>query len=193
MRGYGIFTFFYIFLCKAFTFYISKSARLIRFPLFIKNKNQIDFGLGLTTGVGCRFDAFSKSGEKILIFGNNVEVNDYVHIGAIEKVQIGNNVLIASKVFIADHNHGCYSGENQCSPETLPGDRPISSSPVIIEDNVWLGEFVSVLPGVTIGKGCIIGCNSVVTKSIPPYCIAVGSPAKIIKKYSFERKQWLSI
>ena len=53
-------------------------------------------------------------------------------------------------------------------------DIPLSSKPVVIKDNVWLGEFVSVLPGVTIGKGTIVGANSVVSKSLPPYVIAVG-------------------
>ena len=68
--------------------------------------------------------------------------------------------------------------------------RSYNISEVIIEDNVWLGEFVSVLPGVKIGKGAIIGSNSVVTKDIPANTIAVGSPAKVIKKYNFETKKW---
>ena len=62
-------------------------------------------------------------------------------------------------------------------------DRPlISKGCVVIEDNVWLGDNVCVLPGVTIGKGSVIGANSVVTHSIPPYSIAVGTPAKIVLK-----------
>jgi lipopolysaccharide O-acetyltransferase len=61
---------------------------------------------------------------------------------------------------------------------------------VAIEDNVWLGEFVSVLPGVTIGKGSIVGANSVVSKNLPPYVIAVGTPAKPIKKFNFETNKW---
>jgi lipopolysaccharide O-acetyltransferase len=55
---------------------------------------------------------------------------------------------------------------------------------------VWLGEHVSVLPGVTIGKGCIIGANSVVAKDIPDYCIAVGCPARVIKRFSFASNRW---
>ena len=58
---------------------------------------------------------------------------------------------------------------------------------VSIGNNVWIGEHVSILPGVTIGEGSVIGANSVVSKSIPPYSIAVGSPAKVIKKYDFEK------
>ena len=59
-----------------------------------------------------------------------------------------------------------------------------------IGDNVWLGEGVIVMPGVTIGNGCVIGAHSVVNKSIPDNCIAVGTPAKIIKRYSFDSKKW---
>ncbi|WP_238555015.1 DapH/DapD/GlmU-related protein [Chryseobacterium sp. P1-3] len=110
-------------------------------------------------------------------------MNDYVHITAMEKVQIGNNVLFASKIYVSDCSHGSYAGDNNdSSPDSIPHERKLFSKPVIIEDNVWLGEFVSVLPGVTIGKGTIVGANSLVSKSLPPYVIAVGIPAKPIKK-----------
>ncbi|MFW2124843.1 acetyltransferase, partial [Acinetobacter ursingii] len=71
-----------------------------------------------------------------------------------------------------------------------PTDRTLSVKSVKIQNNVWLGEFVSVLPGVTIGEGTIVGANSVVTKSLPPYVIAVGSPAKPIKFYNFDTRKW---
>ena len=108
----------------------------------------------------------------VLKFGNNVQINDYVHIGAVENITIGNNVLIASKVFITDHNHGCYNGEIQDTPDSIVMKRKIYSNPVFIEDNVWLGEFVCILPGVKIGKNSIIGSMSVVTKNIPENSIA---------------------
>ena len=66
-------------------------------------------------------------------------------------------------------------------------------APVKIGKNVWLGEGVIVMPGVTIGDGAVIGAHSVVNKSIPPACVAVGSPAKVIKKYSFEQGVWLKV
>jgi lipopolysaccharide O-acetyltransferase len=127
----------------------------------------------------------------ILKFGRNVQINDFVHIGAIESVTIKDNVLIASRVFISDHNHGCYSGSSQHSdPESVPIERPLSSSPVVIEENVWIGESVSILPGVTIGKGAVIGAQSVVTGNIPPFCIAAGVPARVLKSYDFSSGRW---
>jgi lipopolysaccharide O-acetyltransferase len=141
--------------------------------------------------VGLRLDAFPIGKNICIKIGNNVEINDYVHIGAIQSVTIGDNVLIASKVFISDHNHGHYGTNNRHdSPDSIPKERELSYAPVVIANNVWIGESVSIMPGVTIGKGSIIGAMSVVTRAIPPYCIAVGSPAKEIKKYNFDTSNW---
>ena len=127
----------------------------------------------------------------VLKFGENVQMNDYVHITAAKSVEIGDNVLMASKIYISDCSHGSYLGDsNDSNPLTSPIGRPLSVKPVKIGNNVWLGEFVSVLPGVTIGQGTIVGANSVVSKSLPPNVIAVGSPAKPIKKFNFETNQW---
>lgn len=101
--------------------------------------------------------------------------------------------MIASKVFISDHKHGSYSRGIYTAPDVAPAERAIHSSPVIIEDNVWIGEFVSVLLGARIFRGSIIGANSVVTSDIPEYSIAVGVPAKVIKKFDFEISKWISL
>ena len=170
-------------------------ARIIRFPFDIRNKKWISIGRGLTCGVGCRFETHPEKNNNspLLIIGNNVQINDYVHIVSKEKVVIGNNVLMASKIFISDLNHGNYSSEFQDSPLTPPNKRTLSTAPIFIEDNVWIGEFVSVLSGVSIGKGSIIGANSVVSKSLPPDVIAVGSPAKPVKKFNYQNKKWEKI
>ncbi len=117
-----------------------------------------------------------------------------MHITAAHSVEIGNNVLMASKIYISDCTHGSYIGnEYDSDPMSLPIYRRLSVKAVKIEDNVWLGEFVSVLPGVTIGKGTIVGANSVVSKSLPPYVIAVGTPAKPINFFDFEKQRWRKI
>jgi len=191
--GFGglIKIFYYIILTKVFF----HKARIIRFPIEVRGRKFIDFGENLTTGTGCRIEAIPFYSPKIIItFGKNIEINDYVHIAGISSIKIGDNVLIASKVFISDVQHGCYSGNNvHDHPDVPPGDRSLSSKDVIIDENVWIGESVSILAGVTIGKGSIIGANSVVSKSIPPYVIAVGSPAKPFKKFNFETNRWVEI
>ncbi len=169
------------------------SARLIRRPFIARGGGYIDYNQRLTTGVGCRIEAFrvNNSKHKRIIFGNDVQINDYVHISAIEKVEIGNNVLMASHVYISDNSHGYYDGSNyDSSPLTPPKDRAYKVAPVKIGDNVWIGEGVIVMPGVEIGSGCVIGAHSIVNKSIPANCIAVGSPARVIKRYSFPMRKW---
>ena len=145
------------FLYLGYSFIVTKltipSARLLRQPIDIRGKKGIDFGEKLTTGYHCRLESFCERGKKSLIFGNNIQINDFVHIAALNEVRIGDNVLIASKVFITDLEHGSYAGnENDSFPDSIVKERPLYSKSVIIHDNVWIGEHVSVLPGVTIGE-----------------------------------------
>jgi acetyltransferase-like isoleucine patch superfamily enzyme len=170
-----------------------RPARLVRRPIELRGKRWITFGRGFTTGRGVRIEALPKSlhSPPCIEIGENVQINDYVHIAAALSVKIGSGTLIASKVFISDHNHGTYGNDpSSDAPTTPPACRPLSTSAVVIEDDVWIGESVCVLPGVRIGRGSVIGASSVVTRSIPSFCIAVGSPARVIKRYSFESKQW---
>lgn len=183
----------YLSYCKIRTFFTVPSARLIRFPIDIRGKKFINFGKKLTTGYHCRLEAYpiEKNNTTVLTFGNNIQINDFVHIAAAKKVEIGSNVLIASKIFISDICHGEYSDiENMTNPNEHPIERKLYAKPVIIHDDVWIGEMVSILPGVDIGKKTIIGANSVVTKSVPEYSVAAGNPAKVIKKYNFNTKRW---
>ncbi|NBK98960.1 MAG: acetyltransferase [Erysipelotrichia bacterium] len=169
-------------------------SRIIRLPFYVRGRRYMNLGKRLTTGVGCRLDAFPSEPKVVLHVGNDVQINDYVHIGAIHSVTIKDRVLIASKVFITDHNHGSYGSDAiHTSPLIPPIERVLSSAAVLIEEDVWIGEFVSILPGVTIGKGSIIGTMSVVTKDIPPYSIALGSPAKVIKQFNFEKNEWIRV
>lgn len=99
-------------------------------------------------------------------------------------IKIGDNVLIARNVSILDYNHGTdpYNAnylDNNLEPRT-----------VVIEDGAWIGNNVIILPGAHIGKKSIIGAGSIVTSHIEEYSIAVGNPARIVKKYNFESKTW---
>ena len=116
-----------------------------------------------------------------IIIGDNCSIGSQSHVTAINKIVIGNNVLTGPRVLITDNAHGSSVDENE-KLDIPPYKRElISNGPVIIEDNVWIGEGSMIMPNVTIGKGSIIAANSVVTKDVPPYCMAAGSPAKIIK------------
>lgn len=168
---------------------------LLRSPTSVRGGQFMRIGKRFVSGPGLRLDAFRVHGaDPVLTIGDDVQVNDYVHIGCVERVEIGNHVLIASRVTILDHNHGVYGDEAAAeheSPDVPPSRRRLTQGqPVIIEDNVWLGENVTVLPGVTIGFGSVIGAGSVVTRSIPPKCVAVGSPARVVRKWNEVSRRW---
>ncbi len=155
----------------------------ISHPIYLVGGKYIIIGNNFSCDQRLRLDAIDNFlGENFnpsIIIGDNVSIQKDCHIGAINKIEIGNNVLLASKVYISDHSHGNTSVEDLLLP---PSKRKLySKGPVIIEDNVWLGEGVVILPGVTVGENSIVGANSVVTKSIPKNCVAAGNPAKIIK------------
>lgn len=101
------------------------------------------------------------------------------------KVIIKENVLVASNVFIIDYNHG----NNPLTKSYLQNPLDISSG-VIIEEGCWIGNNVTILGGITIGKKAIIGAGAVVTHDIPEYCIAAGNPARVIKKFNFSTQSW---
>jgi len=172
---------------------ISRKMRLIRYPYYLRGVSAIEFGKNFTSGVGLRIDAFGEGLQQVK-FGTNVQLGDYVHIGAVASVVVGNDVLMASKVYISDHDHGTYGGDGfpVSLPAELQSEKLLLVSPVHIGNNVWLGEGVSVLKGVTIGDNSIIGAASVVNKSIPPDSIAVGIPAKVVKQYDYALKAWVS-
>ena len=111
--------------------------------------------------------------------GSNSSIGEYSHVTCINKIKIGDNVRMGRKVFISDNAHGASKLELL---DMAPNFRPLyTKGPVIIEDCVWIGEMACVMPGVTIGKGSIIGANAVVTHDVPPYCVVGGNPAKVIK------------
>lgn len=164
-----------------------KQARLLRRPIYIRGKKSLFGGKNLTTGYRCRFDLNGK--KETLIIGENCQFGDNVHIVALKEVIIGDNVLIASKVFISDTSHGMYKGTDCDAPNTSPNSRKLVQNSVSIGNNVWIGENVVILSGANIGDGCIIGANSIITKTIPKNTIVVGNN-KIIKEYNNKSKCW---
>lgn len=114
--------------------------------------------------------------------GEGCNFGDYLHLSCINKISIGKRVLTGRWVTINDNSHGLVDGKSLITPPLL---RPlVSKGPIIIEDNVWIGDKATILGGVTIGEGSVIGANSVVTHDIPPYSVAAGMPAKVIKTLS---------
>lgn len=129
----------------------------------------------------------TNAGSCQLIIGNGSAIGHFNHIYATHSIIIGENVLTADKVYISDNLHS-YEDVN-----TPVRQQPIKQvAPVTLGDGCWIGENVCII-GASVGKGAVIGANSVVTKDIPDYCVAVGSPARVIKQYSAEKKEWLKV
>lgn len=164
-----------------------KNARFIRRPIYIRGKKSISGCEFMTTGRFCRFDLEGK--KTTLIIGKNCEMGDMTHIVAHNHVQIGDDVLIASKCFISDTNHGSYAGENQDSPYMKPRLRELTLGKTIIGSNVWIGENAVILPGAEIGDGCVVGANSVVSRRFPSGSMIVGNNT-VIKVWNKETKKW---
>lgn len=112
--------------------------------------------------------------------GEGCHFGDYNHITCINKIKIGSYVLTGRWVTISDNSHG---GNEYKDLHIPPIKRKLfSKGEVVIGNNVWIGDKATILAGVTIGNGVIIGANTVVTKDVPDYCIVAGNPARIIKK-----------
>ncbi|WP_084795455.1 DapH/DapD/GlmU-related protein [Rhodoferax ferrireducens] len=155
----------------------------------------MELGNGLATGVNVRLDATAiRDSPSVLRIGRHVQISESVHIGAIEKVVIGDHTLIASRVFISDHNCGNYQIPDAASSLDIPpAERPLSSMPVRIGCKVWLGEQVCILPGVTIGDGALVGANSVIAHDIASNSIAAGNPASVIRVFDASTQTWKGI
>lgn len=155
-------------------------------PLNISGSENISIGKNVYIAYKSWLTAVPYTGnlDCELRIGNGVKIGNFNHIFSTHRVIIEDNVLTADKVYISDNLH---SYEDINLPVIA---QPIKQcKDVVIKEGSWLGENVCII-GSCIGKHCIIGANSVVTKDIPDYCVAVGAPAKIIKRYCFKTSEW---
>ncbi len=110
-----------------------------------------------------------------IVIGPSTFLNLDVQIAAIDLVEIGADCLLSRGCFIADNNHRFDQLDRGLDEQGLS-----SRGPVRIGDHVWPGANVVVTSGVTIGERCVVGANSVVTRDLPPFSVAVGAPARVI-------------
>ena len=166
-------------ICKVRTFLCS-----IRYHIRIGNNSVIlgkidtDCSGKIQIGSNCVISPWVvlKEWGGYIRIGNNCSVNSFSHISGNGGVEIGNDVRIATQCVIISANHNY---DRSDMPIVNQGE---TKEKIVIEDDCWLGAGVTVLAGVTIGRGSGIGAGSVVTHSIMPYSVAVGVPAKVIKK-----------
>lgn len=167
-------------ICHSF----KKMKGIIKLSANIHGAKYISIDINTIIGKNATIEAWDFfKGEKYhpnIFIGKNCTIKDRVHITSINSIVIEDGVLFGPDVLVTDNAHGA---SIRASLYLKPTDRVLSSKgKVHIKSNVWIGEKASIMPGVTIGKGAIIGANAVVTKDIPDYAIAGGNPAKILKQ-----------
>lgn len=163
----------------------------------LRGLSEIEMGEDFAAGHGLWLEAITEYNDQTfspkIIIGKHVRISHSVHIAATHFVEVGDDVLMGSKVIITDHNHGQYSTLHS-SPEVAPAQRPLDCDRrVVIGRNVWLGDGVVVAPGSSIGEGSVIGANSVVLGNVPAFSIAVGIPAVVRKTFNFDTRKWCDV
>lgn len=168
----------------------------VRTPSLFVGPERIFVGRDTTIHPYCRIEVLTRNphlggptlptNDACIQIGDRVVINAFAHLGAMAKITLGNDVGIASGVCIEDHGYEYH----EASDEQPLKQQGFHVAPVTIEDGVMIGEHVTVLAGVTIGRNSWIGANSVVTGDIPAYSIAVGAPARVVRRRDPATGRW---
>jgi acetyltransferase-like isoleucine patch superfamily enzyme len=171
--------------CAPFFGSYGRRARIVA-PLGIEGIGNIHIGSGVYVSHQALLAAVPHTGAAAcrLEIGDGTSLGSFNHIYATERIVIGKNVLTANNVYISDNLHGYSDPATPVKQQAIRQCRAVE-----IGDGAWLGQNVCVV-GARVGKNSVIGANSVVTRDIPDFCVAVGAPARVIKRYDFDTDQW---
>jgi len=167
---------------------VGRKTRILK-PLRIDGGGNINLGSGVVIGKLTWLAAQPVNlGQKSnLSIGDGSRIGNFNHIYATSEIVIGENVLTADKVYISDNQHSFDLVDIPIWKQKIKQLKAVS-----IGEGTWIGENACII-GASIGRYCVVGANSIVKSNIPDYCVAVGSPAKIVKRYCFERKKWMKV
>lgn len=184
---------------------IKKHYKMNRFKKFAQMGKNLDLCIrancsaeknGLIhIGDHCRvYGKLQSAGEGKITIGDHTCIYEDSVVGSVASIRIGSSVIISNHVHIFDNNNHPTSPavRRKMTVEGFEGDAwrwvHADSAPIVIEDNVWIGEYAAVLKGVTIGTGAIVASHAVVTKDVPPYAIVAGNPARVVKVLENDEK-----
>ena len=151
---------------------------VIQLPTRLVNEHRIAVGSGVFIGANSWLQVLEPDGDVALSIGNGVSVSGNLVLSASTSLRIGDNVSFARNVYVADHSHA-YTDPSV--PILAQGIDDIA--PVEIDEGAWLGQNVVVLGGVRIGKNAVISAGSVVTSNVGDHCLAMGAPARVVRKF----------
>jgi acetyltransferase-like isoleucine patch superfamily enzyme len=165
---------------------------VIRKTLYISNPKFISIGSSVSIRDGARLEVLQlhPSKEPILSIGDNTNIEQNVHIVCHNNISIGSNVSITGNCSIVDVTH---SYKDIDDPQKIGSRICDDNATVEIGDNSFIGMGSIILPNVRIGKYVVIGANSVVSQDIPDYSVAVGSPARVTRRFDHQKKRWESV
>lgn len=168
-------------LCVAGSFGEFGSKSVISLPCRLGGTQAVSVGSGVYLGPGCWVQTLHVAGhpEPRLSIGDRTNASGTCVLSAALEIVLEPDVLLARNVYVSDHIHAY---EDPSEPVHTQGLAKLA--PVRIKRGAWLGQNVVVCPGVTIGSGSVVGANSVVTRDIPDYSVAVGAPARVVKQFA---------
>lgn len=162
------------------------STTVLEYPLKVSNPRCIAIGARSRVSWRCKLLAVTEhlgwNYAPEIVIGDDCYIGNHVQIVATNRVRIGKKVMLADRVFLSN---------DVPDPSHLePPGAPRRVGEVEIGDGSWIGENVRIAGDIRIGRHCVVGANAVVTRSLPAYSVAVGVPARIVRRYSFCSGQW---
>jgi acetyltransferase-like isoleucine patch superfamily enzyme len=165
---------------------------------FVRAPFSIPYGEGISLGVRTTIHEHAvialikrhgvKAYSSEIIIGDDVYIGRHLFLTALNRVSIGNGCVLSDHVYINDASHGM----NISGAPIL--DQPLESKgPIDIGPRCFLGYRCAILPGVTLGQGCVVGINSVVTRSYPEYSMLAGVPATLIRTFDHVSQTWVAV
>jgi acetyltransferase-like isoleucine patch superfamily enzyme len=162
---------------------------VIKWPFKIWNRNCIEIGSNVFIAENSFFSVSQLSNKKpILKIGDGVCIGSNFFAACVDEIIIENDVLLSDRVFISDHIHDYHDVNKPVISQPL-----LARGTVKIKSGAFIGINSVIMPGVSIGHNSVVGASSIVTSDVPDYCVVVGNPARVIKKYDADKKEWEKI
>ena len=153
---------------------------VIQPPVRLSGERRISIGNGVFIGAGSWLQVIDGDGERRVAIevGDGTTMAGGCVLSAVDSIRLGRNVLFARNVYVADHMHAFENSSEAVLDQGLTRVRPVE-----IADGAWLGQNVVVGPGVRVGRGAVVGANSVVLDDVPDLAVAVGAPARVVRRF----------